>query len=309
MSDMITAEESQVKLDTIVGVTPDALPFVKDLLRTVIALHADAKAAQAMVVERACLAVSERAEWPEDEHGRTEQPALFARVINAIRAEAAADTDGLSLVRALRDSAEKAKADLRMVVSHATMGSTDGTGLSLNDICVKITALRNQIYIDAKAAQALVVERCMATIQAFSGSEEEADYKAYLANELRALADTDGLALVQALRAERDNLSDKLELERALTDGAHKRARTAEADRDRLAAANAALEAKLARLVGALEQIAALDDSAECCGNGVSDGYGPPECCGSPDYGLDRAQKTARATLAEVQARDEGANG
>lgn len=40
-------------------------------------------------MDRACQAVSERAEWPEDEHGRTEQPALFARVINAIRAELA----------------------------------------------------------------------------------------------------------------------------------------------------------------------------------------------------------------------------
>ena len=43
-------------------------------------------AAIAKALERACLAVSEHADWPEDEHGRTEQVELFARVINAIRA-------------------------------------------------------------------------------------------------------------------------------------------------------------------------------------------------------------------------------
>lgn len=44
----------------------------------------DASIAKAL--EKACLAVSEHADWPEDEHGRTEQVGLFARVINAIRA-------------------------------------------------------------------------------------------------------------------------------------------------------------------------------------------------------------------------------
>ena len=41
---------------------------------------------------------------------------------------------------------------LRMIVSHATMGTTDGEGQSTNDICVQITALRNELYQDAKAA-------------------------------------------------------------------------------------------------------------------------------------------------------------
>lgn len=34
----------------------------------------------------------------------------------------------------------------RMIVSHATMGQTDGVGQSVNDICVRITALRNEMY-------------------------------------------------------------------------------------------------------------------------------------------------------------------
>ena len=47
-------------------------------------------AAVAKALEDACLAVSEHADWPEDEHGRTEQVGLFARVINAICAIAPA---------------------------------------------------------------------------------------------------------------------------------------------------------------------------------------------------------------------------
>lgn len=45
-----------------------------------------------------------------------------------------------------------AESALRMIVSHATMGHTDGEGQSVNDICVQITALRNELYENAKAA-------------------------------------------------------------------------------------------------------------------------------------------------------------
>jgi len=62
-------------------------------------------------------------------------------------------------LRALLDRAEKAEAErdalggkLHMIVSHATMGGTDGTGMSVNDISVKITALRNELYAHTKAA-------------------------------------------------------------------------------------------------------------------------------------------------------------
>lgn len=37
----------------------------------------------------------------------------------------------------------------RMIVSHATMGRTDGEGQSINDICVTITKLRNELYEEA----------------------------------------------------------------------------------------------------------------------------------------------------------------
>lgn len=62
-----------------------------------------------------------------------------------------------------------------------------------------------------------------------------------------------------------------------------------------------AAEAENAKLREALTKIEALDDSAECCGQGVSDGYGPPECCCQPLGGLDRAKIIARAALEETK--------
>ena len=43
-----------------------------------------------------------------------------------------------------------------------------------------------------------------------------------------------------------------------------------------------------------LEAVTDIDDTPQCCGHGVSDGYGPPECCGRPQYGLDRAMRLIR---------------
>lgn len=52
----------------------------------------------------------------------------------------------------LRDTIAALESKLRMIVSHATMGSTDGSGMSVNDICVQITAFRNDLYREAQAA-------------------------------------------------------------------------------------------------------------------------------------------------------------
>lgn len=79
-----------------------------DLARQLLATMTErdeAQAAQALVVERACLAVSEQADWPEDEHGRTEQPELFARVINAIRS--LADPTGVKLLAEMRSERDE----------------------------------------------------------------------------------------------------------------------------------------------------------------------------------------------------------
>lgn len=96
---------------------------------------------------------------------------------------------------------------------------------------------------DAKAAQALVVERAAEVMDQKWFIEDS--MRDAIKAEIRALADTDGLALVQALRAERDEYK-KLAIAGNLV---ALEMRTVEADRDRLAAANAALEAQVARLV------------------------------------------------------------
>uniref|UniRef100_UPI0013048756 hypothetical protein n=1 Tax=Paracoccus sp. SY TaxID=1330255 RepID=UPI0013048756 len=61
--------------------------------------------------------------------------------------------DAADTIKAQADVIERLQGKLRMIVSHATMGSTDGEGQSTNDICVQITALRNELYHDAKAAE------------------------------------------------------------------------------------------------------------------------------------------------------------
>ena len=114
-----------------------------------------------------------------------------------------------------------------------------------------------------------------------------------------ALADTDGMALVQALRAERDEAKRLMEMRHRemlaadeLMRKHQRRAEKAEADRDRLAAANAALEARLARLV---EALASLDKAA-------SEVSRLGAVTGSQWTRLNIASLKARAALAEVQA-------
>lgn len=49
-----------------------------------------------------------------------------------------------------------------MIVSHATMGGTDGFGLNVNDISVRVTALRNELYKEGDK-RAKVLETQLAT--------------------------------------------------------------------------------------------------------------------------------------------------
>lgn len=51
----------------------------------------------------------------------------------------------LSLIQSAELNAELV-AERRNIVSHATMGATDGEGMSVNAICVEITRLRNELY-------------------------------------------------------------------------------------------------------------------------------------------------------------------
>lgn len=126
---------------------------------------------------------------------------------------------------------------------------------------------------DAEAAQALVVERA---VDVFRRAMEDPAYtkEPWPQDEvapgvfrdvdpeamIRALASPSGVEALAALRAERDEAKRLMEMrhrEMLAADGLmrkhQRRAEKAEADRDRLAAANAALEAQVARLVEAAE--------------------------------------------------------
>ena len=133
------------------------------------------------------------------------------------------------------------------------------------DLARTVIALHAQLA-DAQAAQAMVVERAADMIEDNVRHAKGLGREIWAMPDLRALADADGLALVQALRAERDrvaaiNVKHCESVNTLLVDGARleDRAKSAEADRDRLAAANAVLEAKVAGLVEALRNLVGPD--------------------------------------------------
>lgn len=49
-------------------------------------------------------------------------------------------------INRLRAEVERLRSERRMIVSHATMGGSDGVGMSVNDISCRVTALRNDLY-------------------------------------------------------------------------------------------------------------------------------------------------------------------
>lgn len=56
-----------------------------------------------------------------------------------------------AVVLELLSEIEGLKAERRNIVSHATMGTTDGEGLSVNQVSVEITRLRNELYARTQA--------------------------------------------------------------------------------------------------------------------------------------------------------------
>lgn len=54
-------------------------------------------------------------------------------------------------VEAMQWEMAKLRAERRMIVSHATMGGTDGEGMSVNAVSVEITRLRNHLIEDTRA--------------------------------------------------------------------------------------------------------------------------------------------------------------
>jgi len=126
---------------------------------------------------------------------------------------------------------------------------------------------------EAQAAQAGVVERCAGSVKAHSETARKKLRETYdvgdadgnalwncivthldIAEEaIRSIADPTGVNLLAEFRAERDRLNDECDRHCDATQEADGLRWNAEAERDRLAAANAALEAKVAGLVEAAE--------------------------------------------------------
>lgn len=61
------------------------------------------------------------------------------------------DTPVAATLRAQAARIEQLEAEKRNIVSHATGGGSKGEGMSLNDICVRITAFRNRLWSDAQS--------------------------------------------------------------------------------------------------------------------------------------------------------------
>lgn len=87
-------------------------------------------------------------------HGRTEIGRYHGASGEGLKDIAQADHAAriLAAIDLTAQSAEldRLRTERRNIVSHATMGGTDGEGMSLNDVCVEITANRNDIYTSAK---------------------------------------------------------------------------------------------------------------------------------------------------------------
>lgn len=93
-------------------------------------------AAVAKALEDACVAVSEHADWPEDEHGRTEQGGLFARVINAILAITPAVTPAPDAAKAAAQADYEARILATLEPASGGVTSDDPDYPLIDRICV-----------------------------------------------------------------------------------------------------------------------------------------------------------------------------
>ena len=222
-----------------------------DLARTALALHAqlaDAKAAQTMVVERAAAKADRGHGTYCRARGRDPEKYVSAFYLMAREIRALAPIDGLALVRELRDRAEKAEArldrHLSIFADHAAVvwGIIRAAGdlPTLNDGPFKEGFISGMEEVAARG-----------DIQAADGNHQLQD----LCEQIIALVTGEATLIM----AKPEVVVRKM---------------AAEADCDRLAAANAALEAKVAGLVEAAKpfvDVAELFNSGEVEGVGASD--------------------------------------
>lgn len=114
-------------------------------------------------------------------HGDYVKARRAAQEVNRLRSE----------VSWLRAEVEQLGSERRMLVSHATMGGTDGTGLSVNEISCRVTALRNALYERGKdeceALRAEVAQLRKERLADLARLNEDAKVMEQAALEIRSL--------------------------------------------------------------------------------------------------------------------------
>jgi hypothetical protein len=90
------------------------------------------------------------------------QGAMLDEVVPALQARADRLSARIAELEAERDALAS---DRRMIVSHATAGETDGRGMSVNEVSVRITMLRNRLWNDAKAPAEARADRLSAMLR------------------------------------------------------------------------------------------------------------------------------------------------
>ncbi|WPM82758.1 hypothetical protein R5W60_16590 [Brucella pseudintermedia] len=114
-----------------------------------------------------------------DPERHTPDPAsMIQRIVE--RFETLNTMESVSEINEWKERAEKAEADnaakdarvkeleteRTMIVSHATMGETDGIGLTVNEISVCVTALRNKLYDEGKKQAEALEAKIAAAVEA-----------------------------------------------------------------------------------------------------------------------------------------------
>lgn len=81
------------------------------------------------------------------------------------------------------DAVEELRTKLRMIVSHATGGHSQDIDASVNDICVRISAMRNKVYQAGKDRASSGIERLVEALEPFASLPFDSDMPGDLSDE------------------------------------------------------------------------------------------------------------------------------
>jgi len=108
------------------------------------------------------------AERAEKDEWRKRYHATHERLLEADEKLHALEADNAALTARVKEL----EAERTMIVSHATMGGTNGIGLSVNEISVCVTALRNKLYNEGKKQTEALETKLAAANKALTVADE-----------------------------------------------------------------------------------------------------------------------------------------